>query len=497
MQNSMRWRRQPSNQLPEMIDFSFNVEDRGLQYIGAERIEGPLVVVEHIRDVGYDEMVEIIDPEGRPRLGRVLDISETQAVVQILEGTSGLANQTLRTRFLGESFRLPVAQQMLGRVFDGLGRPADGGPPALSTELRNVNGQPINPFARRYPREFIQTGLSAIDGMNALVRGQKLPIFSGNGLPHDRVSAQIVRQARLLEEQVEFSIVFAAMGVKHDVAEFFIRNLRDSGALARAVMFFSLADAPSVERLLTPRVALTLAEHLAFDCGQHVLVLLTDMTNYCESLREVGTARGEIPGRKGYPGYLYSDLASLYERAGRIEGSPGSITQMAILTMPADDISHPVPDLTGYITEGQIVLDRDLFQRGVYPPIAGLPSLSRLMKDGVGKAYTREDHPALASQLFACYAYVKRVRGLADVIGEAELSPLDQQYLKFGQAFETRFLNQGEYENRTLANTLDLGWEVLSILPRDELHRVSDGLLKEHYRPPAAPLEVPPAAGSG
>lgn len=460
----------------------FDVEDRGLQYVGASRIEGPLVVVERVHDVGYDEIVEILDPAGSPRLGRVLETSENQAVIQVLEGTTGLSNQTLRARFLGESFRLPVSQQMLGRVFDGLGRPADGGPPPLSADRRDVNGMPLNPYARRYPREFIQTGLSAIDGMNALVRGQKLPIFSGNGLPHDRVSAQIVRQARLLEEEVQFSIVFAAMGVKHDVAEFFIRNFRDSGALARAVMFFSLADAPSVERLLTPRVALTLAEHLAFDCGQHVLVLLTDMTNYCESLREVGTARGEIPGRKGYPGYLYSDLASIYERAGRIEGSPGSITQMAILTMPADDISHPVPDLTGYITEGQVVLDRDLFQRGVYPPIAGLPSLSRLMKDGVGKGYTREDHPILASQLFACYAYVKRVRGLADVIGEEELSALDKQYLKFGEAFETRFLNQGEYENRSIETTLEIGWDVLSTLPRDELHRVSDALLNTYYR---------------
>lgn len=465
-----------------MTDFSFETEDRGLQYLGATSIDGPLVVVERIRDVGYDEVVEILDPAGRSRLGRVLDISEHQAVIQVLEGTSGLSNQTLRTRFLGKSFRLPVSRAMLGRVFDGLGRPADGGPAALAADLRDVNGLPINPYARRYPREFIQTGLSAIDGMNALVRGQKLPIFSGNGLPHDRVSAQIVRQARLLEQRAEFSIVFAAMGVKHDVAEFFTRNFRDSGALARAVMFFSLADAPSVERLLTPRVALTLAEHLAFECGQHVLVLLTDMTNYCESLREVGTARGEIPGRKGYPGYLYSDLASLYERAGRIEGSPGSITQMAILTMPADDISHPVPDLTGYITEGQIVLDRDLFQRGVYPPIAGLPSLSRLMKDGVGKGYTRDDHPTLASQLFACYAYVKRVRGLADVIGEEELSPLDKQYLKFGESFETRFLNQGEYENRSIETTLEMGWDVLSLLPRDELHRVSDRLLERHYR---------------
>jgi V/A-type H+-transporting ATPase subunit B len=465
-----------------MNDLFADIEDRGLEYVGASRIEGPLVVVDRIRDVGYDETVEIIDPAGIPRMGRVLDVSERHAVVQVLEGTTGLATRTLRARFLGESFRLPVSRQMLGRVFDGLGRPADGGPPALSADRRDVNGMPINPFARRYPREFIQTGLSAIDGMNALVRGQKLPVFSGNGLPHDRVSAQIIRQARLLDEEVEFSIVFAAMGIKHDVAEFFIRNFRESGALSRAVMFFSLADAPSVERLLTPRVALTLAEHLAFDCGQHVLILLTDMTNYCESLREVGTARGEIPGRKGYPGYLYSDLASLYERAGRIENSPGSITQMAILTMPADDISHPVPDLTGYITEGQIVLDRDLFQRGIYPPIAGLPSLSRLMKDGVGKGFTREDHPILASQLFACYAYVKRVRGLADVIGEEELSPLDKQYLKFGEAFEGTFLNQGEYENRSIETTLEMGWDALSVLPREELHRVSDDLLRKHYR---------------
>lgn len=465
-----------------MSEFAFDIEDHGLQFVGASRIEGPLVFVDRVRDVGYDEVVEIIDPTGRPRLGRVLDISEAQAVVQVLEGTTGLATQSLRARFLGESFHLPVSRQMLGRVFDGLGRPADGGPPALAADRRDVSGLPINPYARRYPREFIQTGLSAIDGMNALVRGQKLPIFSGNGLPHDRVSAQIVRQARLLEDAAGFSLVFAAMGVKHDVAEFFIRNFRDSGALARAVLFLSLADAPSVERLLTPRVALTLAEHLAFDCGQHVLVLLTDMTNYCESLREVGTALGEIPGRKGYPGYLYSDLASLYERAGRIEGAAGSITQIPILTMPADDISHPVPDLTGYITEGQIVLDRDLFQRGVYPPIAGLPSLSRLMKDGVGQGYTRADHPALASQLFAAYAYVKRVRGLADVIGEEELSALDKLYLKFGEAFETRFLNQGEYENRPVATTLDLGWDMLSLLPRDELHRLSDALLDEHYQ---------------
>jgi V/A-type H+-transporting ATPase subunit B len=464
-----------------MKRLDFTVEDHGLQYTGASRIEGPLVFIERVQDVGYDEVVEILDPAGHLRLGRVLEISQTHAVVQVLEGTSGLATRSLRARFLGESFRLPVSQNMLGRIFDGLGRPADGGAAPLSSDLRDVNGLPINPVARRYPREFIQTGISAIDGMNALVRGQKLPIFSGNGLPHDRLAAQIIRQARLVNETAGFVIVFAAMGIKHDVAEFHIRNLRESGALAHAVMFLSLADAPSVERLLTPRVALTMAEHLAFACGQHVLVLMTDMTNYCESLREVGSARGEIPGRKGYPGYLYSDLASLYERAGRIEGAAGSITQTAILTMPADDISHPVPDLTGYITEGQIVLDRELFQRGIYPPIAGLPSLSRLMKDGVGAGYTRADHPALASQLFACYAYVKRVRGLADVIGEEDLSPLDKRYLQFGEALEQRLLRQGEHENRPIALTLDIGWEVLSLLPRDELHRVSDALAQQHY----------------
>ncbi len=465
-----------------MTGFDLDIADHGLRYHGVSRIDGPLVFVERVRDVGFDEVVQITDPAGETRLGRVLDVSEDRAVVQVLEGTDGLSNRDTQVRFLGEGFRLPVSGEMLGRVFDGLGRPLDDGPPPLSPDRRDINGRPINPWSRQYPREFIQTGLSAMDGMNALVRGQKLPIFSGNGLPHDRIAAQIVRQASLLEEEVAFSIVFAAMGVKNDVADFFLRNFENSGALARVALFLSLADAPSVERLMTPRCALTLAEHLAFDLGQHVLVLMTDMTNYCEALREVGTARGEIPGRKGYPGYLYSDLASLYERAGRIQGSEGSITQMAILTMPSDDISHPVPDLTGYITEGQIVLDRDLHQRNVYPPIAGLPSLSRLMKDGVGEGFTRADHAALASQLFACYAHVKQVRGLADVIGEEELSLLDRMYLEFGDAFEQRFINQGEYENRDIETTLEMGWDILSILPRDELHRVSDEMLDAHYR---------------
>jgi V/A-type H+-transporting ATPase subunit B len=457
------------------------VRDRALTYVGTRRIDGPLVVVHKPHDVGFDEIVEIQDPQGNFRLGRVLDVGEREAVVQVLEGTSGLSNQATRVRFLGKTLELPVSADMLGRVFDGLGRPLDGGPMPLSAALRDINGAPINPYSRQYPREFIQTGVSAIDGMNSLVRGQKLPIFSGSGMPHDRLAAQIVRQATLLGEQTQFSIVFAAMGVKYDVAQYFTRTFEQSGVLANVALFLSLASAPSIERLLTPRSALTLAEHLAFDLGRHVLVLMTDMTNYCESLREIGTARGEIPGRKGYPGYLYSDLAEIYERAGRIRGSDGSITQMAILTMPSDDISHPVPDLTGYITEGQIVLERELFQRGVYPPIAGLPSLSRLMKDGIGEGYTRADHGPLASQLFAAYSYVKQVRGLAAVIGEEELSVLDKQYLEFGNTFEMKFLGQGEYENRSIDETLDLGWKVLSLLPRSELHRLSEALLDAHY----------------
>jgi V/A-type H+-transporting ATPase subunit B len=357
---------------------------------------------------------------------------------------------------------------------DNLPRPLGGMP-------RNANGEPINPCSREYPRDCIQTGISAIDCMNTLVRGQKLPILSGNGLPHDRLAAQITRQAKLLREEVEFTIVFGAMGVKHDVAQFFIRNFEESGVLHNVALFLSLANAPSIERLQTPRAALTLAEYLAFDCQMHVLVILTDMTNYCDALREVGTARGEIPARKGYPGYLYSDLASIYERAGRIKGSPGSITQIAILTMPSDDISHPVPDLTGYITEGQIVLERELFQKGIYPPISGLPSLSRLMKHGVGPERTREDHAPLASQLFAAYSKVKQIRSLAAVIGEEELSALDKQYLEFGDTFENKFLSQGEYEERSIEQTLSMGWETLSILPRSELLRIKDELLDKYY----------------
>ena len=445
-------------------------------------MDGPLVVVEKLRDVAFDELAEIRDPAGNIRMGKVLEADATRAVVQVLEGTHGLASSNTRVRFLGSSLSVYVSRDMLGRVFDGLGRPADGSPAPYAGSPRDVNGEPINPYSREYPRDFIQTGVSSIDCLNSLVRGQKLPIFSGNGLPHDRLAAQIVRQAKLLDEKVEFSIVFAAMGVKSDVAQFFHRSFEESGVLSRVAFFLSLADAPSMERLLTPRTALTAAEHFAYDLGMHVLVVMTDMTNYCESLREIGTARGEIPARKGYPGYLYSDLASIYERAGRIKGSEGSITQMPVLTMPSDDISHPVPDLTGYITEGQIVMDRELFQRGIYPPVAGLPSLSRLMKDGIGKGHTRPDHAHLASQLFAAYSHVKQVRGLAAVIGEEELSSLDKRYIEFGGQFERRLITQAENEDRTINETLEIGWDVISRLPKSELHRLSDEELKEHYR---------------
>jgi len=457
------------------------VEDRGLEYVGVSQIEGPLLIVDKVFDVGYDEVVEILDPEGRLRLGRVLDISTESAIVQVLEETSGLSNRGTRVRFLGRSLHVAVGREALGRTFDGLGRPIDGSPPLLSSDERDVNGEPVNPCSREYPRDFIQTGISAIDGMNALVRGQKLPIFSGSGLPHDRIAAQITRQAKLLADTHEFITVFAAIGVKYDVAQFFIRNFEQSGVLGQVILFLSLASAPSFERLVTPRAALTMSEYLAFDCGLHVLTILTDMTNYCESLREVGSARGEIPARKGYPGYLYSDLASIYERAGRIKGSPGSLTQMAILTMPSDDITHPVPDLTGYITEGQIVLERDLFQRGIYPPIAGLPSLSRLMKDGIGEGRTRGDHAHLQSQLFAAYARVKQVRGLAAVIGNEELSTLDKRYMEFGELFEGDYLAQDEFEDRPIEQTLELGWKVLSVLPRSELHRLTEKEIATYY----------------
>ena len=463
------------------MDFDAEHLLKSREYQGAQQIVGPLLFVDDIHNVGYNELVEIKGGHGEGRLGMVLEANEGAAVIQVFEGTTGLSLKDTVVRFRGDPLRLPVSREMLGRVFDGLGRPVDDGPDPITEERWNVNGVPINPTARTYPTRFIQTGISAIDGMNTLVRGQKLPIFSGSGLPHNRVTTQIVRQARIVGEEVSFAIVFCAMGVKHDVARSFIDNFQETGVLENVVLFLSLADAPSVERLVTPRTALTMAEYLAFRENMHVLVILTDMTNYCEALREVSTIRGEIPSRKSYPGYLYSDLASIYERAGMIENSEGSITQMPILTMPNDDISHPVPDLTGYITEGQIVLERELFQKGIYPPIAGLPSLSRLMKDGIGPDMTREDHAHIASQLFAAYAKVKDVRALASVIGEEELTPLDHTYLKFGDAFEQEFLSQEENEDRSIEETLDLGWKVISILPPEELHRITEEELSKYY----------------
>jgi V/A-type H+-transporting ATPase subunit B len=411
----------------------------------------------------------------------VLETADGAAVIQVFEGTSGLSIPETRIRFRGEPLRFGVGTEILGRVFDGLGEPIDGGPPPMVEEMMDVNGLAINPTAREYPRKFIQTGISAIDGMNTLVRGQKLPIFSGTGLPHNKLVAQITRQAKIVGEDTEFAVVFAAMGIKHDVSRYFVRNFEESGVLEKVVFILNLADDPSVERLVTPRVALTAAEFLAFRLHMHVLVILSDMTNYCESLREISTVREEIPSRKGYPGYLYSDLSAIYERAGMLKGVDGSITQMPILTMPNDDISHPVPDLSGYITEGQIVLERELDQRNIYPPIAGLPSLSRLMKDGIGEGMTRADHAHVASQLFAAYSHVKDVRALAAVIGEEELTPLDKIYLDFGNRFEREYLTQGEYEDRSIVQTLDIGWKVLSYLPKEELHRISEEELNKFY----------------
>jgi V/A-type H+-transporting ATPase subunit B len=466
---------------------------RGIEYKGLTRVEGPVVITERSRNVGFNEVVAVYDRENGRRLGRVVDMSADWTAVQLFGSTTGLSADSSRLEFLGRPMELRVGAGLLGRVFNGLGEPADGYGAIFSSTTLDVNGLPINPYARTYPRDFIQTGVSAIDGMNTLIRGQKLPIFSGNGLPHTRLAAQIVRQATIIdasggspagaETAAPFVIVFCAMGIKYDVARFFLDDFERSGVLANVVVFLSLADAPSLERLVAPRCALTAAEYLAYEKNMHVLVVMTDMTNYCEALREVSSIRGEVPSRKGYPGYLYSDLAALYERAGKIEGSSGSITQIPILTMPNDDISHPIPDLSGYITEGQIVLDRELFQRGIYPPVAGLPSLSRLMKDGIGPGMTREDHKDVASQLFAAYSKVKQVRNLASIIGEEELSTEDKQYLTFGETFETVFLTQGEFENRSIDRTLDLGWKALAEIPRDDLLRIKPELIGKYLDP--------------
>ena len=452
----------------------------GIEYSGLNSVDGPIVVVKRSENSSYDEVVFVRDKNGEKRTGRIIDLNEETAVVQIFGSTTGLDLESTTVEFLEEPMELRVGKGLLGRIFNGLGKPIDGYPEIISDKKVNVNGNPINPYARVYPRDFIQTGISSIDGMNTLIRGQKLPIFSGNGLPHNKLAAQIISQAKLKGSDEDFVMVFAGMGIKYDVSQFFKHTFEESGVLSKVVMFQSLADAPSIERIITPRCALTAAEYLAYECNMHVLVVMTDMTNYCEALREISTTRGEVPGRKGYPGYLYSNLAELYERAGKIQGSTGSITQIPILSMPNDDISHPIPDLTGYITEGQIVLDREMSQKGMYPPVAGLPSLSRLMKDGIGNGMTREDHAPVSSQLFAAYSKVKTIRNLASIIGEEELSELDQLYLKFGNELESKFFTQGEYEDRSIEETLDLGWKILSILPREELYRIKDELIDKY-----------------
>ncbi len=458
-----------------------------LKYIGLSEINGPLVALEGVSGIGYDEMAEIRLDDGSSRLARVVEVSEDKAVLQVFEGTKGLSLVNTATRFEGKPMELPLSTEMLGRIFSGAGKPIDGLGDVYPEKYADINGRPLNPVSRSYPRNYINTGISSIDALTTLIRGQKLPIFSGSGLSHNKLAVQIVRQARLAEDQgQDFAIVFGAMGVKNDVADYFRRCFEETGSLERVVMFLNMSNDPIIERILTPRCALTCAEYLAYEKNMHILVILTDMTSYAEALREFSSSKGEIPGRKGYPGYLYSDLASLYERAGVVKGSEGSVTQIPILTMPNDDITHPVPDLTGYITEGQIVLDRNLENTGVYPAVSVLPSLSRLMKDGIGEGYTREDHQMCANQLFAAYAKVSDARALASVIGEEELSDSDRAYLKFGSLFEEHFLDQGFDTDRTIGETLDLGWKLLSTLPKNELDRVDDEHLEKFYTPELA-----------
>lgn len=455
-----------------------------VEYMGLSQIKGPLVAIHGIKGAAYDEIVEITvdDKQNTKKIGRVIEVYDDYAVIQVFEGSENLSLTNTHTRLTGHPLTLPLSPDMLGRTFDGIGRPIDDLGPVYPEISRDVNGQPLNPVMREYPRNYINTGISAIDGLTTLIRGQKLPIFSGNGLPHDRLAAQIVKQASLGEgTDDQLVVIFGAMGVKYDVAEFFKRTFEESGVSEHVVMFLNLANDPVVERLITPKVALTAAEYLAFDKGKHVLVILTDMTSYCEAMREVSSSKGEIPSRKGYPGYLYSELATIYERAGIVSNSPGSVTQIPILTMPNDDITHPIPDLTGYITEGQIVLDRTLHGQSIYPPINVLPSLSRLMKDGIGEGYTREDHQAVANQLFSSYAKVGEARALASVIGEDELSPIDKKYLEFGSEFEKKFVAQNENENRDIIFTLNLGWELLKMLPREELDRIDTKILDKYY----------------
>ena len=454
-----------------------------IEYLGLSEVNGPLVVLEGVKNASYEEIVEFTVDGNEKKLGRIVAVYEDKAVIQVLEGTSSMSLTNTHTRLTGHPMEIGLSEEILGRTFDGIGKPIDRMGPIDAEVRRNVNGLPLNPVTRKYPRNYIHTGISAIDGLTTLIRGQKLPIFSGNGLPHDQLAAQIVQQASLGDSDEKFAIVFAAMGVKYDVAEFFRRTFEESGVSDHVVMFLNLANDPVVERLITPKVALTAAEYLAFEKGMHILVILTDITSFCEAMREVSSSRGEIPSRKGYPGYLYSELATLYERAGIVQGVEGSVTQIPILTMPNDDITHPIPDLTGYITEGQIVLDRQLHGQSIYPPISVLPSLSRLMKDGIGEGYTRADHQDVANQLFSCYAKVGDARSLASVIGEDELSPIDKQYLVFGNEFEHEFIGQGMDENRSMEDTLNKAWELLGLLPREELDRVNTKVLDQYYHP--------------
>ncbi len=453
-----------------------------LDYIGLKEINGSLIILDDVDNASFEEVVDIRLEDGTMRQGRIVQMEGNRVVIQVFEGTRGISLDNTRTRLMGHPMEMPLSPEILGRVFDGAGRPIDGLGNIFPVKRANINGTPINPVSRIYPKNYINTGISTIDTLMTLIRGQKLPIFSGSGMKHNELAVQIARQAKISDDSGEhFAIVFAAMGVKNDVAEYFRRSFDESGVLQKVVMFLNLSNDPIIERILTPRCALTVAEYLAFELGMHILVIMTDMTSYAEALREFSSSKGEIPGRKGFPGYLYSDLASLYERAGMVKGKKGSVTQIPILTMPNDDVTHPVPDLTGYITEGQIVLDRTMDSAGTYPPVAVLPSLSRLMKDGIGEGYTREDHSSVSNQLFASYAKVMDARSLASVIGEEELSPTDKKYIDFGKRFEAQFVNQGANENRTIEQSLDLGWNLLATLPREELDRVDAATLDKYY----------------
>jgi V/A-type H+-transporting ATPase subunit B len=451
------------------------------EYKTIKEVVGPLMLVEGVEGVKYDELVEIEQQNGELRYGKVLEVNGDKAMVQLFEGSQGLKISDSKARFLGHGIQLAVSPDMLGRVFDGMGRPIDNGPAIIPEALKDINGTPLNPAARDYPAEFIQTGISAIDGLNTLVRGQKLPVFSGSGLPHANLAAQIARQARVLGSNEKFAVVFGAVGITFEEADFFIQDFRRTGAIERAVLFMNLANDPAVERIATPRMAITCAEYLAYELDMHVLVILTDLTNYAEALREVSAARKEVPGRRGYPGYLYTDLATLYERAGRVKGKKGSITQIPILTMPEDDKTHPIPDLTGYITEGQIILSRELHRKGITPPIDVLPSLSRLKDKGIGRGKTREDHADTMNQLFSAYARGKDAKELAVILGEAALSDADKLYAKFADEFERYYVSQGYETNRSIEETLDIGWRLLKILPRAELKRIRDEYLDKYY----------------